>query len=116
MADPNQQEFLLWLIKNKYNALADADKGLLDALSNPANDKVVIETRLDADNAERQLLLARYQAIAAGGNFVFPTADEIQKLRAAIADLETAVAQSAAVTGLIQAASNVASLVKSTNM
>ncbi len=104
MADPNQQEFLLWLIKNKYNALADADKGLLDALSNPANDKV------------RQLLLARYQAIAAGGNFVFPTADEIQKLRAAIADLETAVAQSAAVTGLIQAASNVASLVKSTNM
>src|SRR5262245_39288283 len=101
MPDDHQREFMLWMIKNKYNALADVDHALIAQLANPANDRAVIETRLDADNLERQHLLARYNAIEAGGNFNFPSAAEIQNLRTAVASLEVAVAQSAAVNDLL---------------
>ncbi len=116
MANGDQREFLLWIIKNKYDALTDADANLTGALADPTNNRTLIENRLDGDNLERQLLLARYDAIKAGGNFNFPSTADVQTLRDAIADLETAIAQSAAVDQVIQAAATVASTVPASSI
>src|SRR5271167_2683742 len=116
MANGDQQEFLLWIIKNKYDALADADAYLTGALSDPTNNRTLIENRLDEDNLERSRLLAKQDAIKTGGNFNFPSTADIQTLRTAIANLETAVAQSAKANQVIQTAATVASTVPASSI
>ena len=112
----NDRETLLLTIKKKLRALADADGALAAALSKPASNRAVIQTQLDADALESKLLDARFKAIEAGGNFTFPTQTEMDNLTNAIAELETAIAQSAAVTALIVAAAAVASTVKASGI
>lgn len=112
----NDREALLLTIKKKMRALADADGALAAALAKPASNRAVIQTQLDADALESKLLDARFKAIDAGGIFTFPTQTEIQNLTRAIADLETAVAQSAAVTSLIVSAAAVANAVKASGI
>jgi hypothetical protein len=115
MANGDQQEFLLWIIKNKYDALADADAYLTGALSDPTNNRTLIENRLDEDNLERSRLLAKQDAIKAG-NFNFPSTGDIETLRTAIANLETMVAQSAKVDKVIQAAATVMSKIPASSI
>jgi hypothetical protein len=116
MANGDQREFILWILKNKYDALADVDQALIAALADPTNDRAKIETHLDEDNIERTLLLAKYDAVDAGKTFKFPSSAEIQNLRLAIKALETAVAQSAKVDALLKAAAGVEGLVKASKV
>ncbi len=116
MLDDTQKEFTLWVIKSKYRALSDVDQALIEQLASPANNRVVIETQLNDDNIKRRRLLAKYDAIAAGEGFNFPSTAEVQALRMAVENLEVAVAQSAAVNTLLQAAVQVAGLVKASGL
>lgn len=117
MSTPNNdREALLLIIKKKMRALADADGALAAALKKPANNKAVIQSQLDADALESNLLDARYKAIAAGGNFTFPTQTEIQNLTNAIAALKADIDQSAAITTIIEDAATIASTVKASGI
>lgn len=117
MSTPSHdKETLLLIINRKLRALADADGTLAAALANPANNRAVIQTQLDADALESNLLDARFNEIEADGVFKFPSPAEIQNLRNAITTLENDIAQSAAVTAIILDAATVASTVKASGI
>ncbi len=116
MAIDNQRVRMMQLLQDKIDALADADQALIAAKADPASDKAAIQTQLDANKIERTLLLAKYNAIKAGGKFNFPSPAEIQNLQTTVADLETAVANSAAADALLKSAAAVAGSMKAANL
>src|SRR6266851_7152111 len=117
MAIDNQLVRMKQLLQYKIDALSDAIQALIAASADPASDKAVIQTHLAACKLERTLLSAKYDAIKAGGeDFHFPSPAEIQNLQTAVANLETAVAKSAAVDELLKSAAAVAGSMKAANL
>jgi hypothetical protein len=111
-----EKETVLLNIKKKMRALADADGALAAALAKPGSNAALIKPQLDADALEYNLLDAKFVAIAAGGDFTFPTPTEIQKLATAVDALRADIDKSAAVTTIINDAAAVASAMKASGI
>jgi hypothetical protein len=110
------KEDLLLAINKKIRALADADAALAAAMADPASNKAEIQSQIDADILESNLLDAKFKAIDAGGNFTFPTPTEILALTKAIAALQADIDRSAAATAIINDAAKIASTVKASGI
>lgn len=98
-----RRQLMLLMIENKMRALLDTAQILNEKLSDPTAPRAEIETHLAANDSELSLLSAIHDQIDSGSVFNFPKTAQIEALRKAIADLETLVAQAAAVEALIVA-------------
>ncbi len=107
-----QRQMILLMLERKFRSLLHCAQELNQRLQDPQSPRILIETHLASNGAERQLVLARHDQIQNGSQFRFPSEADLQALRAAIANLETAVARTAAVEALIQAGNTVIETVR----
>jgi len=107
-----QRQMILLMLERKFRSLLHCAQKLTASLSDPQAPRIDIETHLASNGMERQLVLARHDQIQNGSPFNFPSQSDLQALRTAIAKLETAVAQSAAVEALIAAGNTVIETVR----
>lgn len=112
----NNKQAMLLIIEHKWKALIDFAQTLNRQLRDPAAPRAQIETHLAENGIERSLLLAKHDQIENGSAFIFPNSIQIEALRKAIADLETLVAQAAAVEALIGAGNTLIETVKAKNI
>lgn len=110
MDDPRPA--MLVMIEHKWRTLLDIAEILNKKLRNPTAPRAEIETHLAANGMERAHLLAKHAQIRNGSEFNFPKSGEIEALRKAISDLETAVAQTTAVETQIKAGNTVIEAMK----
>lgn len=98
-----QRQLMLLTLERKFRSLMRSAQELTHRLSDPNEPREEIEASLGQNGIERQAILAEHAVVQAGQPFAFPSAEELERLRAAMADLETGIARTAATQEVILA-------------